>query len=91
MIGRGAASPDEQRSSAIGGFLRRTRLDELPQLYNILIGEMSFVGPRPLLPKDQPDGDQTRLLVRPGLTGWAQVNGGRISRSTLRPHSISGT
>jgi lipopolysaccharide/colanic/teichoic acid biosynthesis glycosyltransferase len=73
----GCRIADAKRSSAIGGFLRRTRLDELPQLYNILIGEMSFVGPRPLLPKDQPDGDQTRLLVRPGLTGWAQVNGGR--------------
>ena len=74
---QGRRIADAKRSSAIGGFLRRTRLDELPQLYNILIGEMSFVGPRPLLPKDQPDGDQTRLLVRPGLTGWAQVNGGR--------------
>ena len=74
---QGRRIADAKRSSAIGCFLRRTRLDELPQLYNILIGEMSFVGPRPLLPKDQPDGDQTRLLVRPGLTGWAQVNGGR--------------
>jgi lipopolysaccharide/colanic/teichoic acid biosynthesis glycosyltransferase len=73
----GCRIPDEQRSSAIGSFLRRTRFDELPQLYNILIGEMSFVGPRPLLPVDQPYGDKTRLLVRPGLTGWAQVNGGR--------------
>src|SRR5262245_22098336 len=74
---QGCRIPDEQRSSAIGSFLRRTRFDELPQLYNILIGEMSFVGPRPLLPVDQPDGDKTRLLVRPGLTGWAQINGGR--------------
>ena len=74
---QGCRIPDEQRSSAIGSFLRRTRFDELPQLYNILIGEMSFVGPRPLLPVDQPDGDKRRLLVRPGLTGWAQVNGGR--------------
>jgi lipopolysaccharide/colanic/teichoic acid biosynthesis glycosyltransferase len=69
--------PDEERSSAIGNILRRTRFDELPQLYNILVGEMSFVGPRPLLPVDQPDGDKTRLLVSPGLTGWAQINGGR--------------
>jgi lipopolysaccharide/colanic/teichoic acid biosynthesis glycosyltransferase len=69
--------PDELRSSSIGRFLRRSRLDELPQLYNILIGEMSFVGPRPLLPVDQPNGQTSRLLVRPGLTGWAQVNGGR--------------
>jgi lipopolysaccharide/colanic/teichoic acid biosynthesis glycosyltransferase len=74
---QGRRIPDDQRSSTIGSFLRRTRFDELPQLYNILIGEMSFVGPRPLLPVDQPDDDKMRLLVRPGLTGWAQVNGGR--------------
>jgi lipopolysaccharide/colanic/teichoic acid biosynthesis glycosyltransferase len=69
--------PDQLRSSNIGDFLRRSRLDELPQLYNILLGEMSFVGPRPLLPVDQPQWQKSRLLVRPGLTGWAQVNGGR--------------
>ena len=68
---------DEARSSAVGRFLRRTRLDELPQLYNILIGDMSFVGPRPLLPGDQPIGSAVRTLIRPGLTGWAQINGGR--------------
>jgi lipopolysaccharide/colanic/teichoic acid biosynthesis glycosyltransferase len=69
--------PEANRLSAIGGFLRRIRADELPQLYNILVGEMSFTGPRPLLPVDQPASDHPRLLVRPGLTGWAQVNGGR--------------
>jgi len=69
--------PDDLRSSVIGRFLRRSHLDELPQLYNILVGEMSFVGPRPLLPVDQPEDRTVRLLVRPGLTGWAQVNGGR--------------
>lgn len=69
--------PDSERSSIIGDLLRRARLDELPQLYNILIGEMSFVGPRPLLPIDQPADAGTRLLVRPGLTGLAQVYGGR--------------
>ena len=68
---------DEARSSAVGRFLRRSRLDELPQLYNILIGDMSFVGPRPLLPGDQPIGSAVRTLIRPGLTGWAQINGGR--------------
>jgi lipopolysaccharide/colanic/teichoic acid biosynthesis glycosyltransferase len=68
---------DELRSSSIGNFLRRTWLDELPQLYNVLVGEMSFVGPRPLLPADQPKGQSSRLVVRPGLTGWAQVNVGR--------------
>lgn len=68
---------DEQRLSAIGRFLRRSRLDELPQLFNILFGGMSFVGPRPLLPVDQSREHRCRLLARPGLTGWAQVNGGR--------------
>lgn len=69
--------PDEARISAVGRFLRKTRLDELPQLYNILIGEMSFVGPRPLLATEQLCVSPSRLVVRPGLTGWAQVNGGR--------------
>lgn len=73
----GARIPDEERLSTIGRFLRRTRLDELPQLYNILAGEMSFVGPRPLLPVDQSMAFAARLLVRPGLTGWAQIAGGR--------------
>jgi lipopolysaccharide/colanic/teichoic acid biosynthesis glycosyltransferase len=73
----GKRVPDELRSSSIGNFLRRTWLDELPQLYNVLVGEMSFVGPRPLLPADQPKGQISRLVVRPGLTGWAQVNVGR--------------
>lgn len=74
---RGNRIPDEQRTSAFGSGLRRTRLDELPQIFNILIGEMSFVGPRPLLPVDQSPSFAARLLVRPGLTGWAQVTGGR--------------
>jgi lipopolysaccharide/colanic/teichoic acid biosynthesis glycosyltransferase len=69
---------DELRSSSIGRILRRTRLDELPQLINILRGQMSFVGPRPLLQVDQCTSTATRLLIRPGLTGWAQVNGGRL-------------
>ena len=74
---KGRRIPDYARESALGRFIRRWRLDELPQLYNIITGEMSFVGPRPLLPVDQPGWDTSRLLVRPGLTGWAQVNGGR--------------
>jgi lipopolysaccharide/colanic/teichoic acid biosynthesis glycosyltransferase len=73
-----ARVPDDQRSSAIGQMLRRTRLDELPQLYNVLVGDMSLVGPRPLLPCDQSPDYAARLLMRPGITGWAQVNGGRI-------------
>jgi lipopolysaccharide/colanic/teichoic acid biosynthesis glycosyltransferase len=67
---------EEQRLSWIGGLLRRTRIDELPQLLNVLVGDMSLIGPRPLLSRDQPSNPVVRLLVRPGITGWAQVNGG---------------
>ena len=73
----GRRIPDEARVSRLGIFLRRMRLDELPQLFNILRGDMSFVGPRPLLPCDQDRACRARLLIRPGLTGWAQVVGGR--------------
>ena len=75
--GDGQRVPEGERVSRIGTFLRRSRLDELPQLFNILVGQMSFVGPRPLLPVDQSPDFSGRLAVRPGLTGWAQVNGGR--------------
>ena len=68
---------DRERTSIIGSLLRRLRLDELPQLFNILRGDMSFVGPRPLLAREQRDAYRARLLVRPGLTGWAQTAGGR--------------
>lgn len=64
------------RASWAGSFLRRARLDELPQLLNVLVGDMSLVGPRPLLPRDQPSDASLRLSVRPGITGWAQVSGG---------------
>jgi lipopolysaccharide/colanic/teichoic acid biosynthesis glycosyltransferase len=73
----GQRKSEEKRVSAVGNFLRRARLDELPQLLNILKGDMSFVGPRPLLPVDQPIDRAARLAVRPGLTGWAQIKGGR--------------
>ena len=72
----GARLPETERLSAIGRAVRATRLDELPQLYNVLIGDMSLIGPRPLLPKDQPSEPLLRLAVRPGITGWAQINGG---------------
>lgn len=68
---------DADRLSVCGRFLRRSRLDELPQLFNILTGEMSFIGPRPLLVADQHPGLDARLAVRPGMTGWAQIKGGR--------------
>jgi lipopolysaccharide/colanic/teichoic acid biosynthesis glycosyltransferase len=73
----GCRLSDEERMLGVGDFLRRTRVDELPQLFNIIRGDMSFVGPRPLLPRDQDNAYRARLLVRPGLTGWAQVVGGR--------------
>jgi lipopolysaccharide/colanic/teichoic acid biosynthesis glycosyltransferase len=73
---------DERRTTAIGGALRRTRVDELPQLFNVLCGQMSLVGPRPLLPLDLPKDNSERLSMRPGITGWAQVNGGRLASVT---------
>jgi lipopolysaccharide/colanic/teichoic acid biosynthesis glycosyltransferase len=72
------AIPTGSRLSPIGRFLRSCRLDELPQLLNVLVGDMSLTGPRPLLPEDQPTDPTTRLSVRPGITGWAQVNGGTL-------------
>lgn len=69
---------DERRQTTLTRLVRRSRLDELPQLYNIISGEMSLIGPRPLLPKDQPKGTNARLAIAPGITGWAQVNGGDL-------------
>jgi lipopolysaccharide/colanic/teichoic acid biosynthesis glycosyltransferase len=69
--------PEHQRESGIGYLLRKTGLDEVPQLLNVLIGDMALIGPRPLLPHDQPPNPEVRLLVRPGITGWAQVNGAK--------------
>lgn len=74
----GALLPDELRLTRFGKALRATSLDELPELWNILKGDMSLIGPRPLLVKYLPlynDFQRQRHDVRPGLTGWAQVNG----------------
>lgn len=70
--------PDAQRLTRIGKFVRSASLDEIPQLINVLKGEMSLIGPRPLLVQYLPLYDETqhrRHEVRPGITGWAQVNG----------------
>jgi len=70
--------PDEKRLLGIGKFIRSTSLDELPQLFNVLKGEMSFVGPRPLLIEYLPlynKKQKRRHNAKPGITGWAQVNG----------------
>lgn len=69
---------DAERLTPIGNFIRKTSLDELPQLFNVLLGDMSLIGPRPLLPQYLPLYNQQqkkRHNVRPGITGWAQVNG----------------
>lgn len=69
---------DEQRLTKIGKFVRKTSLDELPQLLNVLKGDMSLTGPRPLLPEYLPlynEVQKRRHEVKPGITGWAQVNG----------------
>ena len=70
--------PDEERLTQIGKFVRASSIDELPQLINVLKGDMSLIGPRPLLPQYLPlysKGQARRHEVRPGITGWAQVNG----------------
>lgn len=74
----GKLLPDVQRLTKVGRFVRTTSLDELPQLINVLKGDMALIGPRPLLPKYLPlysKEQYRRHEVRPGITGWAQVNG----------------
>ena len=70
--------PDEERLTSIGKLVRKTSLDEIPQLINVLLGNMSLIGPRPLLPEYLPlynDVQKKRHLIKPGITGWAQING----------------
>lgn len=75
---QGNLLPDAERLTTVGKYVRKTSLDEIPQLLNILKGDMSLVGPRPLLPEYlelYTDFQKQRHLLRPGITGWAQVNG----------------
>lgn len=74
----GALLPDERRLTKIGLFIRKTSMDEIPQLFNVIKGDMSLIGPRPLLISYLPlynEQQQKRHLIKPGITGWAQVNG----------------
>ncbi len=78
MDSKGNLLPDSERLTTIGKIIRKTSLDEIPQLWNVFLGDMSIIGPRPLLPHYLAiyNAEQhKRHLVRPGITGWAQVNG----------------
>ena len=75
---KGQLLPDSLRLTKIGTLIRKTSLDELPQLFNVLKGDMSLIGPRPLLLRYlsyYTDEERLRHTVRPGITGWAQING----------------
>jgi len=75
---KGSYLPDEKRLTTFGRFLRKWSLDEVPELWNVLIGDMSYVGPRPLLTKYLPyfsENEKQRFRMKPGITWWAQING----------------
>ena len=79
--GNGKLLSDEERTTAFGRLLRRSRLDELPEFWNILAGDMSLIGPRPILPETiRALGERgaLRCSVKPGLTGWAQISGNAV-------------
>jgi undecaprenyl phosphate N,N'-diacetylbacillosamine 1-phosphate transferase len=79
--------PDSERLTPIGSFIRQTSLDELPQLINVLKGDMALIGPRPLLPQYLPlynESQKRRHNIRPGITGWAQVNGRNAISWTMK-------
>lgn len=84
---KGELLPDDQRLTKLGLFVRKTSLDEIPQLLNVILGHMSLIGPRPLLVEYLPLYSVTQLRrheMRPGITGWAQVNGRNLVDWPLR-------
>ncbi|MDP9960025.1 lipopolysaccharide/colanic/teichoic acid biosynthesis glycosyltransferase [Chryseobacterium lathyri] len=85
--GQGNYLPDSERLTRVGSFIRQTSLDELPQLINVLKGDMAMIGPRPLLPQYLPlysESQKRRHNIRPGITGWAQVNGRNAISWTMK-------
>jgi lipopolysaccharide/colanic/teichoic acid biosynthesis glycosyltransferase len=75
---KGNLLPDNKRLTAVGKFVRKTSIDEIPQLLNVIKGDMSLIGPRPLLIEYLPlynDVQRRRHIIKPGITGWAQING----------------
>ncbi|MEI3789542.1 MULTISPECIES: sugar transferase [Chryseobacterium] len=85
--GQGNYLPDSERLTRVGSFIRQTSLDELPQLINVLKGDMAIIGPRPLLPHYLSlynESQKRRHNIRPGITGWAQVNGRNAISWTMK-------